>query len=190
MYRRSLVALAVGLLGLVAISPVFATDSTPSASPPADMSSSSSSPSSSASSTTMSSSAGSSTSSTTMGSGASSSSSTTTTSHTGTPSKAPPSSQQVCSPDTAQSVAPEEGKSEVYPAGEAGEVEVKRDSPTDLSVVQATDKTGWTDEVSGPTGPRVKVKFSNAAGPPWVVRFAASMDQAGRMIHVRVSTCK
>jgi hypothetical protein len=96
----------------------------------------------------------------------------------------------VCTPETTQDTAPTEGNSEVYDAGDAGTVEVKRTSATELEVGEVLPNTDWTDDVTGKTGPRVKVKFANSAGPPWVVRFAASMDQKGQEIHIRVSTCK
>jgi hypothetical protein len=95
-----------------------------------------------------------------------------------------------CTPETTRDTAPSEGNTQVYDAGDAGSVELERTSATDFNVKQVTPDAGWTDDVTGPSGPRVKVKFTNASGPPWVVRFAASMDQAGREIHVRVSTCQ
>jgi hypothetical protein len=96
----------------------------------------------------------------------------------------------VCTPETNQYKAPEEGKAGSYDAGDAGTVEVERTSPTDLNIAQATPNPGWTQNSTAPSGPRVKVKFTNSAGPPWVVRFAASMDNAGQMIHIRVTTCE
>jgi hypothetical protein len=77
-----------------------------------------------------------------------------------------------------------------YDAGKAGTVDVERTSPTDLHIVGADPNTGWTHEITGPTGPRVKVKFTNSAGPPWVVRFAASMGNSGGTIHIRVTSCE
>jgi hypothetical protein len=95
-----------------------------------------------------------------------------------------------CTPETTRDTAPSQGNNDVYDAGDAGSVQLERTSATDFNITQVTPNTGWTDEVTAQSGPRVKVKFTNSAGPPWVVRFAASMDQAGREIHIRVTTCQ
>ena len=92
-------------------------------------------------------------------------------------------------PETVQEPAPAEGESVTYPAGEAGEVEVSRASPTDLEVIEAVANDGWTAEVIAATGPRVKVRFVDNANPSAKTRFAASMDQKGEEIHVRVTNC-
>ena len=96
----------------------------------------------------------------------------------------------MCTPETEQGVAPAEGDSETYEAGEAGTVEVKRVSQTEFSIGEVAPDADWTYEITAPTAPRAKVKFTNSAGPPWTVRFAASMDQSGQEIHVRVTTCE
>jgi hypothetical protein len=83
-----------------------------------------------------------------------------------------------------------EGDSETYEAGDAGTVEVKRVSQTEFSIGEVTPDAGWTYEITAPTAPRAKVKFTNSDGPPWIVRFAASMDQKGEEIHIRVTTCQ
>jgi len=92
-------------------------------------------------------------------------------------------------PDTSQSPAMAEGASEIYPAGDAGEVEVRRTAGTDLEIVNATANDGWTAEVTTPTGPRVKVRFVDDANTTSKTRFAASMDQNGEEMHIRVTSC-
>ncbi len=84
--------------------------------------------------------------------------------------------------------APAEGASAVYPAGEAGEVEVSRRSATELEIIEAVANDGWTAEVTAPTGPRVKVRFVETATSS-KTRFAAQMDDHGEEIHLRVESC-
>jgi hypothetical protein len=74
-------------------------------------------------------------------------------------------------------------------AGDAGSVDVERLSPTELRVAKATANSGWVEQVTAPSGSRVTVKFQRSGQSPTLVRFAASMDQAGRVIHIRVSSC-
>jgi hypothetical protein len=105
----------------------------------------------------------------------------------GTDSPAP--SDNCATPETAHSPAPAEGASEIYPAGEAGQVEVSRTSATDLEIVDAVANDGWTAEITAPTGPRVKVRFVDNANSSSKTRFAAAMDQNGEEIHVRVTSC-
>jgi hypothetical protein len=66
---------------------------------------------------------------------------------------------------------------------------VSRTSPTDLEIVNATANDGWTAEVTTPTGPRVKVRFVDDANSASKTRFAASMDQNGEEMHIRVTSC-
>ncbi|MGH9041904.1 MAG: hypothetical protein ACRDZ3_16920 [Acidimicrobiia bacterium] len=98
-------------------------------------------------------------------------------------------SDNCATPETLQEPAPAEGETVIYPAGESGEVEVSRVSPTELEIVSATAADGWTAEVTAPTGPRVKVRFVDSANTSNKTRFAASMDQKGEEIHVRVTNC-
>ena len=64
-----------------------------------------------------------------------------------------------------------------------------RASASDLKVANVTANAGWTYKVVSPSGPRISVRFINQADPSSAVHFAAQMDQAGRDIHVRVTTC-
>jgi cytoskeletal protein RodZ len=104
-------------------------------------------------------------------------------------SASPDPADNCATPERTHAPAPAEGDSEVYPAGEAGEVEVVRSSPTDLEVGQVAAADGWTAETTEPSGPRVKVRFSDSANPSSKIRFTASMDQAGEEIHVKVTSC-
>jgi hypothetical protein len=90
-------------------------------------------------------------------------------------------------PGTVHSAAPAEGESEIFPAGDAGEVEVARVSPTELEIVAAVASDGWTAEITVPRAPRVKARFTDNANSSSKVRFAAQMDEAGQEIHIRVS---
>jgi len=74
-------------------------------------------------------------------------------------------------------------------AGDAGTVDVERLSPTELRIAKADANAGWTSQVTAPSGPRVTVKFTRPGQSPSLIRFAASMDQAGRIIHIRVTSC-
>jgi hypothetical protein len=76
-----------------------------------------------------------------------------------------------------------------YDAGEAGTVDVERLSDTELRVAGAKANDGWTEQVATPSGPRITVKFTRQGQSPSLIRFAASMDQKGTMIHVRVTNC-
>jgi hypothetical protein len=78
---------------------------------------------------------------------------------------------------------------QTHESGEAGSVDIERLSATELRVVKATPKDGWTEQVAAPSGPRVTVKFTRQGQSPSLIRFAASMDQKGTMIHVRVTSC-
>src|SRR4051812_3186146 len=90
-------------------------------------------------------------------------------------------------PATDQGPAPQMGESaQNHGAGDAGSVDVERLSPTELRIANATANSGWVQQVTSPSGPRVSVKFQRSGQSPTLVRFAASMDQAGRIIHVRV----
>ena len=93
-------------------------------------------------------------------------------------------------PETKQDPAPQVGDAaQTYEAGEAGSVEVERLSDTELRVAKANPNDGWTEQVATPSGPRVNVRFTRQGQSPSLIRFAASMDQEGTMIHVRVTSC-
>jgi hypothetical protein len=100
-------------------------------------------------------------------------------------------SSSVCDPpETNQGPAPQTGDApQTHEAGEAGSVDVERLSDTELRVVKATPNDGWTEQVATPSGPRITVKFTRQGQSPSLMRFAASMDQKGTMIHVRVTSC-
>jgi hypothetical protein len=100
-------------------------------------------------------------------------------------------SSSVCDPpETNQGPAPQMGDApQTHEAGEAGSVDVERLSDTELRVAQASPKAGWTEQVATPSGPRITVKFTRQGQSPSLIRFAASMDQKGTMIHVRVTNC-
>jgi hypothetical protein len=78
---------------------------------------------------------------------------------------------------------------QTHEAGEAGTVDVERLSDTELRIAGAAANDGWTEQVATPSGPRVTVKFTRQGQSPSLIRFAASMDQKGTMIHVRVTSC-
>jgi hypothetical protein len=157
MLRRFMLPLAAGVVGLVAISPVFAAETYGKGSPaPPPGQPAGPGPGSGGGS----------------GGGGGSSSST------------------CAPPQTDQGPAPQVGEPpQNHGAGDAGNVDVERLSPTELRIAKATPKDGWTQQVTAPSGPRVTVKFSHPGGSPSVIRFAASMDQAGRVIHTRVQSC-
>jgi hypothetical protein len=93
-------------------------------------------------------------------------------------------------PETDRNPAPQMGEAaQTHQAGEAGEVEVERLSETELRIVNATPNDGWTHTVTSPSGPRVNVRFNRSGQSPSLIRFAASMDQAGQELHIRVTSC-
>jgi cytoskeletal protein RodZ len=93
-------------------------------------------------------------------------------------------------PETDRSPAPQVGEpAQTHQAGEAGEVEVERLSETELRIANATPNDGWTHTVTSPSGPRVNVRFNRSGQSPSLIRFAASMDQAGQELHIRVTSC-
>ncbi len=100
-------------------------------------------------------------------------------------------SSSVCDPpETKQDPAPQVGDAaQTHEAGEAGSVDVERLSDTELRVAGANANDGWTEQVATPSGPRVTVKFTRQGQSPSLIRFAATMDQKGTMIHVRVTNC-
>lgn len=100
-------------------------------------------------------------------------------------------SSSVCDPpDTKKDPAPQMGDAaQTHEAGEAGSVDVERLSDTELRVAGASANDGWTEQVATPSGPRVTVKFTRQGQSPSLIRFAATMDQRGTMIHVRVTSC-
>jgi hypothetical protein len=100
-------------------------------------------------------------------------------------------SSSVCDPpQTDKGPAPQMGDAaQTHEAGEAGSVDVERLSDTELRIVGATANDGWTEQVATPSGPRVTVKFTRQGQSPSLIRFAATMDQRGTMIHVRVTSC-
>jgi len=214
MHRRFLFPLAAGVVCLVAISPVFAAEPSPAkagqspsknAKGPAKATTTSTAPSNGdQSSSGDPSSSGGSADSGSPNSGSTDSGSTPTSGGKGgsTPttaapapgpggsSGAPGSSSNCAPPQTDQGPAPQVGDApQNHGAGDAGTVDVERLSPTELRVAKATPNDGWNQQVTAPSGPRVTVKFTHPGASPSVVRFAASMDQAGRMIHIRVQAC-
>jgi hypothetical protein len=93
-------------------------------------------------------------------------------------------------PETDRSPAPQVGDAAVtQQAGDAGEVEIERASETDLRVANVTPNDGWVHEVKSASGPRVNVRFTRQGQSPSLIRFAASMDQAGQELHIRVTSC-
>lgn len=100
-------------------------------------------------------------------------------------------SSSVCDPpDTKKDPAPQMGDAaQTHEAGEAGSVDVERLSETELRIAGASANDGWTEQVATPSGPRVTVKFTRQGQSPSLIRFAATMDQRGTMIHVRVTSC-
>ena len=93
-------------------------------------------------------------------------------------------------PATDRGPAPQVGDAaQTYEAGEAGSVDVERLSDTELRIAQASPNDGWTEEVKVPSGPRVNVRFTRQGQSPSLIRFAASMDQKGTEIHIRVTSC-
>lgn len=214
MHRRFLFPLAAGVVGLVAISPALAAPPSPSGAKGTPAKATTTSSGKGATSSTTAGSgpgAGSQSGSTTATSGGGTGSSATTgptdtSATTGPPGRsgstgttAPPSgtggsggsSSSACgAPATDQGPAPQMGEApQNHGAGDAGSVDVERLSPTELRVAKATANSGWVEQVTAPSGSRVTVKFQRSGQSPTLVRFAASMDQAGRVIHIRVSSC-
>ena len=204
MHRRSLIPLAAGVVTLLAFAPVLgsqpslwaaensgkATTTTAAAddSAPADDSASSDGT------APADDSAGSGS-----GSGKSSSSTTATTRKGSTPttaSTAPGSgagtgaSANCAPPETDRAPAPQVGDAPSnHEASDAGEVQVERVSDTELRIAKVTPKDGWTHTVTAPSGPRVNVRFNRSGQSPSIIRFAASMDQAGQELHIRITSC-
>jgi hypothetical protein len=206
MTRRFLIPLATGVVCLVAISPVLAAEqSTPAANKtPAKATTTTASPDDSGAnpgtdsgpttddsgSTSDSTDPGSSDNTGTTGKG-SSGSTATTGSGSGSGAGGGQRSTSMCDPpETNKEPAPQMGDApQTFEAGEAGNVEVERLSDTELRVVKATANDGWNQQVATPSGPRVTVKFTRQGESPTLIRFAASMDQKGTMIHTRVTSC-
>lgn len=204
MNRRFLFPLAAGLVGLVAMSPVLAAESnTPDKkSPPSKATTSTvaSSGNSSGSGTSADSSdpgddpsadSGGRNGSSGNDSGSDSGSDSGTGSGSGSGSGGGQRSSSVCDPpETNKGPAPQMGDTaQTHEAGEAGSVDVERLSDTELRIAGATANDGWTEQVATPSGPRVTVKFTRQGQSPSLIRFAATMDQRGTMIHVRVTSC-
>jgi hypothetical protein len=210
MHRRFLFPLAAGVVGLVAISPAFASGTSPgkAGKSPSKATTTSAAPSNNGSPSNNDPNAGSpSENGSSPDSGGADSSAPTTAGKGGsTPttaapapgqgqggggsSGAPGSSSNCAPPQTDQGPAPQVGEApQNHAAGDAGSVDVERLSPTELRVAKAAPNDGWQQQVTAPSGPRVTVKFARPGSSPSVVRFAASMDQAGRMIHIRVQAC-
>lgn len=209
MNRRFLFPLAAGVVGLVAISPVLAAEqSTPAANVPAKATTTTMAPEddsgaasdsdtdpaqdqgtetgSDSSSTTATTGRGSGTTSST-GRG---SATTATTGRSGSGSGSGRSSSVCDEPVINKEPAPQVGDApQTHEAGEAGSVDVERLSETELRIVGASANDGWTEQVATPSGPRVTVKFTRQGESPTLIRFAASMDQRGTMIHTRVTSC-
>jgi hypothetical protein len=184
MHRRFLFPLAAGIVGLVAISPALATESKAPGKGPAPAKAT----------TSTSSDPGASDDS---GSGPDGGGSTGNDSKNGSSGNSAPGSggsqrsSTVCDPpETNQGPAPQMGDGpQTHESGEAGSVDIERLSDTELRVVKATPNDGWTEQVAAPSGPRVTVKFTRQGQSPSLIRFAASMDQKGTMIHTRVTNC-
>jgi hypothetical protein len=210
MHRRSLFPLAAGIVGLVAISPVLAAEPSRAAAGSAPEKATTTSSAAATSSTMSGSDSGSGSNSgtdsstdTSTDSSSNSSTDSSTTSSTATTGKgnATPTtastapgnrtSSTTCDPpETEQNPAPQIGDSpQSYGAGDAGSVDVERLSDTELRIAKASANDGWSQQVTAPSGPRVTVKFSRPGQSPSLIRFAASMDQKGTMIHVRVTSC-
>jgi hypothetical protein len=200
MHRRFLFPLAAGIVGLLAFSPVLAAQPSPAAESGPAKSTTTTAPADDSSGQTDSGSADSG--SADSGSGDSgtdpdASSTTATTRKSGSPTTTAPdpgsgsgSTKDCAQPDTAHSPAPQVGEDpQTHEAGEAGSVEVERLSQTELRIAKATANDGWTHQVTAPSGPRVNVRFTRPGQSPSLIRFGASMDQAGQEIHVRVTTC-
>ncbi|HKY77850.1 MAG TPA: hypothetical protein VJS45_17080 [Acidimicrobiia bacterium] len=208
MHRRFLFPLAAGVVGLLAMSPVLAADSKapdknspPSKATTTTVESSGSSADSDTSADTgdpaddpsadgggkNDSSGNNSGSDTGSGTGSDSDSGT----GSGTGSGGGQRSSSVCDqPETNKGPAPQMGDApQTHEAGEAGNVDVERLSETELRIAGATANDGWTEQVATPSGPRVTVKFTRQGQSPSLMRFAATMDQRGTMIHVRVTSC-
>jgi hypothetical protein len=191
MHRRFLFPLAAGIVGLMAISPVFAAETSAAKKAPGHPTKATTSTTAAASSDPNGSGAD--------GSGASDGTGDSTGSggsggKGGTapaPGSGSGSSSSNCgAPQTEQGPAPQVGEApQNHAAGDAGTVDVERLSPSELRIAKASPNDGWTQQVTAPSGPRVTVKFSHPGASPSVIRFAASMDQAGRIIHVRVQSC-
>ena len=93
-------------------------------------------------------------------------------------------------PVTDRGPAPQVGEAaQTHEAGEAGTVDVERLSDTELRIAGASPNDGWTEEVRVPSGARVNVRFTRQGQSPSLIRFAASMDQKGTEIHIRVTSC-
>ena len=100
-------------------------------------------------------------------------------------------SSSVCDPpEINKGPAPQMGDApQTHDAGEAGRVDVERLSDTELRIAGASANDGWTEQVATASGPRVTVKFTRQGRSPSLIRFAATMDQRGTMIHTRVTSC-
>jgi hypothetical protein len=200
MHRRILFPLAAGVVGLLAMSPVLAADSkAPGKNAPPNK----------ATTTTVASSGSSADSGTSAdsgdpaddpsadsgdkngSSGNDSGSDSGSDSGTGSGSGGGQRSSSVCDPpETNKGPAPQMGDTaQTHEAGEAGAVDVERLSDTELRIAGATANDGWTEQVATPSGPRVTVKFTRQGQSPSLIRFAATMDQRGTMLHVRVTSC-
>jgi hypothetical protein len=103
-------------------------------------------------------------------------------------STAPPAKLVCDAPKTSHAPAPAAGAQGTYTAESAGSVVVQRADATNLQVISASPTSGWTEQVVAQSGPRVRVKFSNAASGE-VERFAASLNKKGTEIHTRVTHC-
>ena len=205
MHRRFLIPLAAGIVGLVAMSPVLAADSkTPGKnSPPSKATTSTVASSGSAADDGPAADSGdpgddpsadsggkNGSSGDDSGSGTGADSGTGSDSGSGSGSGGQRSSSICDTPETNKGPAPQMGDAaQTHEAGEAGSVDVERLSDTELRVAGASANDGWTEQVATPSGPRVTVKFTRQGQSPSLMRFAATMDERGTMIHVRVTSC-
>ncbi|HLF40992.1 MAG TPA: hypothetical protein VI854_05900 [Acidimicrobiia bacterium] len=63
-------------------------------------------------------------------------------------------------------------------------------SASELRIVSVTPNDGWSREVTAESGPRVKVRFKQVGVPePATTRFAATLNDDGSEIHIKVTTC-
>ena len=201
MHRRFLFPLAAGIVGLVAISPILAdppsasaagTKPKPTKATTSTTSADSASNSGADSGTNQGNGSGSGAADSSSSSGPNGKGGSTGTSATTAPgSGAGHTSSTTCNPpETNQGPAPQMGEpAQTHEAGPAGTVDVERLSETELRIAKATPNDGWVEQVSAPSGPRVTVKFTRQGQSPTLIRFAASMDQKGSMIHIRVTSC-
>lgn len=95
-----------------------------------------------------------------------------------------------CAEDRQEMPAPAEGATEEFDVGDAGTVKVERASATELRIVDVKASDGWLESIGTPSGPRVKVKFSQQDAPDQIVKFAAALSSDGSALRFKVSDCR